>query len=52
MAQQSTTDWTFVISLLGLLGTLFGTATASFTTAFQGILGALTTFNNLKNPTT
>ena len=50
MAQQSTTDLTFLISILGLVGTLFSTFLTSFTTVFTGVVHALDTFNSLKNP--
>jgi len=50
LAEQSTSDLSFLLSLLGLFGTLFGTFSTSFVTLFQGVLTALTAFNNLKNP--
>ena len=50
-AQQSTTDLTFLLSILGLVGTLFTTFATSFGTALTGVLAALGTFNDIKNPT-
>ncbi len=51
-AQQSTSDLTFLLSILELVGTLFGTFVTSFLGIFDGVLGALDTYNDIKNPTT
>lgn len=51
-AQQSTSDLTFLLTILELVGTLFGTFVTSFLGVFDGVLGALDTYNDLKNPTT
>ena len=51
MAQQSTNDLTFLLSILELVGTLFGTFLTSFLGVFDGVLGALDTYNCIKNPT-
>ncbi|MCC6793842.1 MAG: hypothetical protein IT366_01895 [Candidatus Hydrogenedentes bacterium] len=52
IAQQSTSDLTFLLSILELVGTLFGTFVTSFLGVFDGVLGALDTYNDIKNPTT
>lgn len=52
MAQQSTSDLTFLISLLTLIGSLFGTSVEAFLTIFNGFLTALGTYDGIKNPTT
>ena len=51
-AQQSTSDLTFLLSILELVGTLFGTFVTSFLGIFDGVLAALDTYNDIKNPTT
>jgi hypothetical protein len=52
LAQQSTSDLTFLLSILELVGTLFGTFLTSFLGVFEGVLGALDTYNEIKNPST
>lgn len=52
IAQQSTSDLTFLLSMLELVGTLFGTFVTSFLGVFDGVLSALDTYNGIKNPTT
>jgi len=49
-AQQSTSDLTFLLSILGLAGTLFGTFLEAFLGVFSGVLDALGTYNDIKNP--
>ena len=50
LAQQSTSDLTFVLALLDLVGTLFGTFVQSFLLIFDGVLQGLGTYNDIKNP--
>lgn len=50
LAQQSNSDITFLLSILDLVGTLFGTFITSFLGVFDGVLTALGTYNDLKNP--
>ncbi|NUM52513.1 MAG: hypothetical protein HUU46_02610 [Candidatus Hydrogenedentes bacterium] len=52
MAQQTTSDLTFLLAILELVGSLFGTFLTSFLGVFSGVLDALGTYNDLKNPST
>jgi len=52
LAQETSSDLTFLLAILGLVGTLFGTFLTSFLGVFDGVLTALGTYNDIKNPTT
>lgn len=49
-AEQDNTDLSFILEILSLSLSLLGVFLTSFTTAFGGILEALGTYNELKNP--
>ena len=52
LAESSTTDLTFILSILGLASDLFSLFLGSFSDVFSGLLTALGEFNSVKNPTT
>jgi len=51
LAQSSTTDLTYILSILGLASDLFSLFLGSFSDVFSGLLTALGSFNSVKNPT-
>ncbi|MDZ4857412.1 MAG: hypothetical protein SGI88_00395 [Candidatus Hydrogenedentes bacterium] len=50
LAEDSSTDLSFILSILTLLSTLFTTFLGSFTTAFGGVLAAIGAYDAVKNP--
>lgn len=48
-AQQSTSDLSFLLGILELVGSLFGTFLTSFLGVYGGVLDALATYNDIKN---
>ena len=52
LAEDSSTDLSFLLSILTLVSSLFTTFLGSFTTAFGGVLAALGAYDEVKNPTT
>lgn len=52
LAESSTTDLTFILSILGLASDLFSLLLGSFSDVFSGLLAAVGEFNGVKNPTT
>lgn len=50
LAEDSSTDLTFVLSVLTLMLDLFSTFLVSFSTAFEGVLNAVGSYNDVKNP--
>ena len=49
---QSSTDLSFLVSILTLTLDLFSVFLGSFSTAAAGVLDALGTYNDIKNPST
>ncbi|MCC6697414.1 MAG: hypothetical protein IT365_17420 [Candidatus Hydrogenedentes bacterium] len=52
IANEETTDLSFILSILGLGFDLLTTFVGAFSTVFEGLLTALTTWNQVKNPST
>jgi len=52
LAEQQTTDLSFILSILGLISDLSTLFLGSFSTIFAGLLDALAAFNGVKNPGT
>ncbi|MCC6489570.1 MAG: hypothetical protein IT364_18880 [Candidatus Hydrogenedentes bacterium] len=50
IANEDTTDLSFILSILGVGFDLLTTFVGAFSTIFEGLLSALTTFNGIKNP--
>jgi len=50
LAEDSSTDLSFILSVLSLMLGLFSTFLGSFTTAFSGVLEAIGAYNEVKNP--
>lgn len=50
LANNETTDLTFLLSILGLGFDLVTTFIGAFSTIFEGLLSALGQFNAVKNP--
>lgn len=52
IANDETTDLSFILSILGLGFDLLTTFVGAFSTIFDGLLTALSTWNQVKNPST
>ena len=52
LAEDSSSDLTFLLSILTLGLDVFSTFIVAFSTAFGGVLEALGSYNDIKNPTT
>lgn len=52
IANDETTDLSFILSILGLGFDLLTTFVGAFSTVFEGLLTALSTWNQVKNPST
>ena len=52
LAEDSSSDLTFLLSILTLGLDVFSTFLLAFTTAFTGVLDAVGSYNDIKNPTT
>jgi hypothetical protein len=50
MKAEDNTDLSFILEILSLGLSVLGVLLTSFTTAFGGLLDALGTYNELKNP--
>jgi hypothetical protein len=50
IANDETTDLSFLLSILGLGFDLLTTFVSAFSTIFEGLLTALGTLNDVKNP--
>lgn len=52
IANEDTTDLSFILGILGVGLDLLTTFVGAFSAIFEGLLTALATFNGIKNPST